>query len=173
MPSLQVDGRTHDLPSHFDRVDSEQDPSQGIHTQIIILNVLSASEGEDADIREVDRSVCFQAGVHGFHLVVCDEAEIYVEMLYGCALGGGKSKKAVGLVEEGGPVGKGADFGIGGGWRRHIVLEGSTIPFSPFYTPTADPPMMQERAPLASSFLVFQARAPRREESLVQNYLVT
>lgn len=71
----------------------------------------------------MDGGVCFQVGVHSFHLVVCDEAEIYVEMLYGCALGGGKSKEAVGLVEEGRPMGKRADSGIGGGGGRHVVLE--------------------------------------------------
>lgn len=71
----------------------------------------------------MDGGVCFQVGVHSLYLVVCDEAEIYVEMLYGCALGGGKSKEAVGLVEEGRPVGKRADSCIGGGGGGHVVLE--------------------------------------------------
>lgn len=79
-------------------------------------------------------------GVHGFHLVVGDEAEIYVEMLYGGAVGGGKPKKAVGLVEEGGPVGKGADFDIGGGGRRHIVLGGAPSPSPPFIRQVQIPP---------------------------------
>lgn len=102
-------------------------------------------------------------GVHGFHLVVGDEAEIYVEMLYGGAVGGGKSKKAVGLVEEGGPVGKGADFGIGGGGRRHSVLGGSAIPFSPFYTPSADPPMMQEKGPFSFFLSSLSGTSPTHE----------
>lgn len=83
--------------------------------------------------------------VHGVHLVVCDEAEIHVEMLYGCAVGGGKSKKAVGLVEEGGPVGKGADFGIGGGGRGHIVLGGAPSPPPPFIRQVQIPHDARER----------------------------
>lgn len=93
-------------------------------------------------------------GFHGFHLVVCDEAEINVEMLYGCAFGGGKSKKPVGLVEESGPVGKGADFGARGGGRRHIVPGGSAIPFSPFYTPSADPPPSHDASEGPFSFFL-------------------
>lgn len=112
-------------------------------------------------------------GVHGFHLVVCDKAEIYVEMLYGGALGGGKSKKPVGLVEEGGPVGKGADFGIRGGGRRHIVPGGSAIPFSPFLYAKCRSPHDAREGPFSFFLSPLSGTSPRRAESLVQNYLVT
>lgn len=112
-----------------------------------------------------------QVGVHGFHLVVCDEAEIYFQMLYGCALGGGKSKEAVGLVEEGGPVGQRADSGIGGGGGRHVVLERerhALLP--PLIYAKEDPPMRPvKRGPLASPFSTVRHRpTTKRVASLHQ-----
>lgn len=112
----------------------------------------------------MDGGVCLQVGVHGFHLVVCDEAEIYFQMLYGCALGGGKSKEAVGLVEEGGPVGQRADSGIGGGGGRHVVLERERHALLPPYIrQVRSPHEASEKGPFSVSFLHRQAQAHDEE----------